>query len=103
MRGGAAELAGLLHVKSAPLGPFRWPQLPCLAGLTSVVQQVMDSRAFLGCLQSPWPLLLQDTLNAVFGNVKGEECIFLWRFIGGILATLLPALAYGCRVSARTF
>ena len=36
----------------------------------------------------------------MFGNVKGEECIFLWRFIGGVLATLLPALAYGCRVSA---
>ena len=48
---------------------------------------------------APW-LLLQDTLNAVFGSVKGEECIFLWRFIGGVLATLLPALAYGCRVSA---
>lgn len=43
--------------------------------------------------------MLQLTLEAVFGNAKGEECIYLWRQIGGILVTLLPAVTYTLRVS----
>ena len=96
--GGVAELAALLHTKSASL----WPPLLATAALRGWADfWCSRCRAVEPACQPPWPLLLQDTLNAVFGSVKGEECIFLWRFIGGVLATLLPALAYGCRVSAR--
>jgi hypothetical protein len=43
----------------------------------------------------------EATLEAVFGNAKGQECVYLWRQIGGILVTLLPAVTYTLREGAQ--
>eukprot|EP00891_Asterochloris_glomerata_P007760 jgi/Astpho2/7760/Aster-07599 len=91
---------GLSLKRTGPLGAVKKLQddvadAPSPRGVTSGAYTALS--IILAASGISYIALPQETLNAVFGNVKGEECIFLWRFIGGVLATLLPALAYGCR------
>jgi hypothetical protein len=36
--------------------------------------------------------------QAVFSNVKGEECVFLWRAIGSALISVVPTISYSLKV-----
>ena len=37
-------------------------------------------------------------LQAVFNDVKGDECIFLWRAIGAALVSLVAVSSYSLKV-----
>ncbi len=37
-------------------------------------------------------------LQAVFNDVKGDECVFLWRSIGAALVSLVSVTSYSLRV-----
>lgn len=37
-------------------------------------------------------------LQAVFNDVKGDECVFLWRAIGAALVSLVSVTSYSLRV-----
>lgn len=37
-------------------------------------------------------------MQAVFNDVKGDECVFLWRAIGAALVSLVSVTSYSLRV-----
>ena len=39
-------------------------------------------------------------VQAVFNDVKGDECIFLWRAIGAALVSLVSVTSYSLKVGA---
>ena len=54
-------------------------------------------------IQSGSPTLCHaaHVLQAVFNDVKGDECVFLWRTIGAALVSLVSVTSYSLKVGSH--
>jgi len=67
-------------------------------GLTTTLYTVLTAGFFAagaGYLIAP-----EFTLQAVFNDVKGDECVFLWRTIGAALVSLVSVTSYSLKEGA---
>jgi len=73
--------------------------LPSVSGLQSTLYTGLT--VALVATGASYLLQPQPTLEAFFNYSKGNECVFIWRAVGGGLVTLLPAMTYTLKEGAN--